>query len=65
MLYIANIREVKIEGNTTTTKDGISQLIEADSVESATTKLNNYYNSLGTESISYTILIKEINPTIS
>lgn len=65
MLYIANLIEKKKEGTKTTTTPGVSQLIEADSVSSATTKLNNYYTSLATGSLSYEIIITEINSTIT
>ena len=65
MLYIANLIEKKKEGTRTTTTPGVSQLIEANDKSSATTKLNNYYTSLTTGSLSYEIIITEINPTIS
>tara|TARA_R110002012_G_C11204429_1_gene560324 strand:- start:74 stop:271 length:198 start_codon:yes stop_codon:yes gene_type:complete len=65
MLYIANFIEKKKEGTKTTTTPGISQLIEADDLSSATTKLNNYYTSLASGSLSYEIIITEINQTIS
>tara|TARA_Y100000389_G_scaffold171377_1_gene179008 strand:+ start:1907 stop:2104 length:198 start_codon:yes stop_codon:yes gene_type:complete len=64
MLYIANFIEKKKEGTRTTTTPGVSQLIDADDISSATTKLNNYYASLETENISYKISINNITPTI-
>ena len=64
MLYIANIKEKKIDTDRIVSRP-VTQLIEADDESSATTKLNNYYNSLNSGSISYSIKIIEINPTIS
>lgn len=64
MLYIANIKEKKIDTDRIVSRP-VTQLIEADDESSATTKLNNYYNSLNSGSISYSIKIIEINPTIN
>ena len=64
MLYIANIREKEINTDRIVSRT-VTQLIEADDESSATTKLNNYYNSLNSGSISYSIKIIEINPTIN
>ncbi len=64
MIYIANIIERKYDTNSLDINH-VAQLIEADDESSATTKLNNYYNSLNSGSMSYSIKIIEINPTIS
>jgi hypothetical protein len=64
MLYIANIREKEINTDRIVSRT-VTQLIEADDESSATTKLNNYYNSLNSGSMSYSIKIIEINPTIN
>ena len=64
MIYIANILERKYDTKSLDINH-VAQLIDADSEADAITKLNSYYNSLATGTISYEIVIKTITATIS
>ena len=64
MLHIANIRETKREGSKSKSSN-ICHIIDASDEAATITKLNNYYNTLNSGSISYEIQIKQINPIIN
>lgn len=64
MIYIANIIERKQDTNSLDIKR-VAQLIDATDEADAISKLNTYYDSLASGSVSYEINIEEINPTIS
>jgi|TARA_R110001592_G_scaffold283595_1_gene551530 hypothetical protein len=64
MLYIANIRETKRDGNKTKSSSNC-HIIDASDEAAAIAKLNNHYTTLTSGSVSYEIEIKQISPTIS
>tara|TARA_Y100000385_G_scaffold91604_1_gene94563 strand:+ start:296 stop:490 length:195 start_codon:yes stop_codon:yes gene_type:complete len=64
MLYITTIIERKIETGKVT-KNTVSKLVEAETTSSVINKLDNYYNSLSTDVLSYEFVLKDISSTIS
>ena len=64
MLYITTIIERKIETGKVT-KNTVSKLVEAETTSSVINKLDDYYNSLSTDVLSYEFVLKDISSTIS
>jgi len=64
MLYITTIIERKIETGKVT-KNTVSKLVEAETTSSVINKLDDYYNSLSTDVLSYEFVLKDVSSTIS
>ena len=64
MLYITTIIERKIE-TWKVTKNTVSKLVEAETTSSVINKLDDYYNSLSTDVLSYEFVLKDVSSTIS